>query len=111
MRAFPERGPNEMASTARPLGFPGGSAGEESACSAGDRGGTGLIPGLGRPGEGNGNPLQYSCLKNPMNRGDWQAIVQRVTKPLACGNVSVLKRISEQHNRTSVNNRNKNFIK
>ena len=45
------------------LGFPGGSVGEESACSAGD---AGLIPGLGRaPGGGHGNPLQYSCLENP----------------------------------------------
>ena len=44
------------------LGFPGGSDGKESACNAGD---SGLIPGLGRsPGEGNGNPLQYSCLEN-----------------------------------------------
>ena len=49
------------------LGFPGGSAGKESACSVGDPGAT---PGLGRsPGEGNGNPLQYSCLENPMDRG------------------------------------------
>jgi len=47
--------------------FPGGSVGEESACNAGD---TGLIPGSRRsPGEGNGNPLQYSCLGNPMDRG------------------------------------------
>jgi len=49
------------------LGFPGGSDGKESACNAGDQG---LIPGLRRfPGEGNGNPLQYSCLENPMPRG------------------------------------------
>ena len=49
-----------------------------SACNAGD---LGLIPGLGRsPGEGNGNPLQYSCLENPMNRGAWWAIVHGVTK-------------------------------
>ena len=48
-------------------GFPGGSDGEASVYNAGD---LGLIPGLGRsPGEGNGNPLQYSCLENPMNRG------------------------------------------
>ena len=41
----------------------------------------GWIPGLGRsPGEGNGNPLQYSCLDNPMDRGNWQAIVHEVTK-------------------------------
>ena len=47
-------------------GFPGGSDGKESACSAG---GPGLIPGLGRsPGEGNDNPLQYSCLENSMDR-------------------------------------------
>ena len=42
---------------------------------------TGFITALGRaPGEGNGNPLQYSCLENPMHRGDWQATVQRVSK-------------------------------
>ena len=50
----------------------------ESICSAGDPGST---PGLGRtPGEGNGNPLWYSCLENPIDRGAWQAIVRRVTK-------------------------------
>ena len=50
-------------------GFPGGSDGEESACNAGDPGST---PGLGRsPGVGNDNPLQYSCLGNPMNRIPW----------------------------------------
>ena len=50
-------------------GFPGGSEGKASACSAGD---LGLIPGSGRsPGEGNGNPLQYSCLENPMDREAW----------------------------------------
>ena len=49
------------------FGFPGGSDGRESACNAGD---LGLIPGSGKsPGEGNGNPLQYSCLENPMDRG------------------------------------------
>ena len=48
---------------AKPLGLPGGSDGKESPCNAED---PGLIPGLGRsPGEGNGNPLQYSCLENP----------------------------------------------
>ena len=55
------------------LGFPGGSDGEESACNEGD---LGSIPGLGRPpGEGNGNPLQYSFLENPMDRGAWWSIV------------------------------------
>ena len=48
---------------------------------AGDPGDTGSIPGLGKsPGGGNGNPLQYPCLKNPMDRGAWWATVQRVTK-------------------------------
>ena len=51
------------------MGFSGSSDGKESACDVGDQG---SIPGLGRyPGEGNGNPLQYSCLGNPMDRGSW----------------------------------------
>ena len=51
--------------------------------NAGDAGDAGLIPGLGRsPGVGNGNPLQYSCLQNPMGRGDWQITVHRVTNNL-----------------------------
>ena len=55
--------------------------GEESACNAGDTGDTGLIPGLGRsPGKGKGSPLQYSCLKNSMDRGTWQATVYGVTE-------------------------------
>ena len=54
-----------------PTDLPGGSDGKASACNVGD---PGLIPGLGRSsGEGNGNPLQYSCLENPMDRGAWQA--------------------------------------
>ena len=58
--------------------FPHSSVGKESACNAGDQG---SIPGLGRsPGEGNGNPLQYSCLENPMDRGDWQATVHSVSR-------------------------------
>ena len=61
--------------------YPGGSDGKESACNAGATGDTGLIPGSGRsPGEGNGNPLQYSCLKNPMNRRAWKATVYGVLK-------------------------------
>ena len=60
------------------LGFPGGSDGKESACNAGN---LGLIPGLGRsPGGGHGNPLQYSCLENPMDRGAWRFIVHGVSK-------------------------------
>jgi len=49
--------------------------------NAGDSGDVNLIPGLGRsPGEGNGNPLQYSCLENPMDRGAWQATVHGVQR-------------------------------
>ena len=59
-------------------GFPDGSDGKESACSVGD---LGLIPGLGRPpGEGNGSPLQYSCLENSTDRGAWWATVDGLTK-------------------------------
>ena len=58
--------------------FPHSSVGEESACNAGD---LGSISGLGRsPGEGNGNPLQYSHLENPMGRKAWQATVHEVTR-------------------------------
>ena len=59
-------------------GFPGGLDSQESACNAGD---PDAIPGSGRfPGEGNGSPLQYSCLGNPMDRGAWQATVHEVAK-------------------------------
>ena len=55
------------------FGFPGGSVGKESTCNAGD---LNLTPGWGRsPGEGSGNPLQYCCLGNPMDREAWQAAV------------------------------------
>ena len=56
------------------MGFPGGSDGKESACSAGD---LGSIPESGRsPGEGNGNPLQYSCLENSMDIGAWHGVAE-----------------------------------
>ena len=59
-------------------GFPGGSEDKASACNVGD---PGSIPGLGRsPGEGNGNPLQYSCQENPMDREVWRATVHGVAK-------------------------------
>ena len=68
-------------------GFLPSSVGKESGCNAGDPGSNpglrilGRIPGLGRsPGEGNGNPLQYSCLENSMDRGTWQATVHGVTR-------------------------------
>ena len=60
------------------MDFPGGSDGKESACNAGD---LSLIPGLGKsPGKGNGNPLQCSCLENPMDRGARGATVHGVTR-------------------------------
>ena len=60
------------------MGFPGGLEGKESACNAGD---PSSIPGLGRsPGEGHDNPLQYSCLENPTDRGGWQGTVHGVAK-------------------------------
>ena len=60
------------------MGFPGGSDGRESACNSGD---PDLIPGLGRSsGKGNGNPLQYSCLENSMDREAWLATVHGVSK-------------------------------
>ena len=63
------------------LGFLGGSVVKNPPASAGDAGDLGSIPGSGRsPGEGNGNPLQYSCLGNPMDRGAWGATVHGVAK-------------------------------
>ena len=60
------------------MGFPGGSEVKATACNAGD---PGSIPGWGKsPGEGNGNPLQYSCLENPMEGGAWEATVHGVAK-------------------------------
>ena len=64
--------------------LPGGSDGKEYACNAGD---LGSIPGLGRfPGEGNGYPVQYSCLENPLERGGWQVTVHRIVKNQTCLN-------------------------
>ena len=60
------------------MGFPGGSDDKEFACNTEN---LGLIPGSGRsPGGGNGNPLQYSCLENPMDRGAWWATIHGVAK-------------------------------
>ena len=64
-------------------GFPGGTVVKNLLANAGDLRDSGLIPGSGRyPGEGNGNPLQYSHLGNPMDRGAWQATVHGVAKQL-----------------------------
>ena len=63
------------------MGIPGGSVVKNPPANAGDARHVGLTPGSGRsPGGGNGTPLHYSCLKNPMNGGAWWATVQRVTK-------------------------------
>ena len=60
------------------MGFPGGSEVKASASNTGD---LGLIPGLGRsPGEGNGSPLQYSCLENPLDGGAWWATIHGVAE-------------------------------
>ena len=60
------------------LGFPSGSDGKEFTCNAGD---LGSIPGLGRyPGGGHGNPFQYSCLENPIDREAWWTTVHGITK-------------------------------
>ena len=62
-------------------GFPGGASGKNLPANAGDKRDKGLIPGLGRsPGGGHSNPLQYSCLEKPMDRGAWRATVHRVPK-------------------------------
>ena len=63
------------------MGFPNSSVVKNLPAKAEDTGDVGSIPGSGRsPGGGNGNPFQYSCLENPMDRGDWQGIVHGVTK-------------------------------
>ena len=63
------------------MSFPGSPVGKNPPANAGDIRNASLIPGSRRtPVEGNGNPLQYSCLENPMNRGAQQAIVHEVTK-------------------------------
>ena len=62
-------------------GFPGGSVVKNPPSNSGVPGDEGLTPEMGRPpGGGNGNPLQYSCLENPIDRGAWQATVHGVTK-------------------------------
>ena len=69
---------SELTAPTKILGFPHSSVGEESTCNAGD---PGSILGLEKsPGAGNGNPLQYPCLENPMDRGAWWATVYGVTR-------------------------------
>ena len=77
------------------------SDGKESACNAGD---SGLIPGSGRsPGEGNSNPLQYSCLENSMDRGAWGATVHGAAKSWT--------QLSNYHKATILQYKMKNFFK
>ena len=65
------------------LGFPGSTAVKNPPVNAGDTGDPGSVPGSGRyPGEGNGDPLQYSCLGNTMDRGAWRATIHGVAKEL-----------------------------
>ena len=74
------------------VNIPNGASGKESPTGAEDIRDAGSIPGSGRsPGEGNGDPLQFSCLENSMNRGAWQATVHGVTKSR-----TQLKRLSMQ---------------
>ena len=71
----------EIITISSDTGLLGGSDGKESACNAGGARGLSAIPGSGRSlGEGNGNPLQYSCLENSMDRGAWWATVHEVSK-------------------------------
>ena len=77
MTQIPSPGPHLIASCTYILGFPGVSRRKELAATIGDTRDVGLIPELGG---GHGNPLQYFCLKNPMDRGAWWAIVHRAAK-------------------------------
>ena len=101
------------------IGLPWWLNGKESACNAGDKRDTGLIPGWGRcPGQGNGNPLQYSCLENPMDGGAWQAVVPGVARvghdlatkppPLLCWHYTPIK--LSLWNNSSRPNKHFNFL-
>ena len=81
MSKKPLRNRKIIGTTYMNLGLPRWLSGEESACHAEDAGDLGSIPGWGRfPGGGHDNPLQYSCLENPMDRGAWWALVHRVAQ-------------------------------
>ena len=74
------------------MGFPSGSVVKKSPVNAGATGDASLIPGLARfPGRGNGNPPQYSCQDNPMDRGAWRATVHGVAKRWTWLNIHLCK--------------------
>ena len=87
------------------MGFPGGSAVKNLSANAGDASDSGSIPGLGRsPGEGNGNPLQHSCLGNPIDRGAWWATVHKesgTTERLNSNSKNVTNKNCELHDSVS----------
>ena len=88
------------------LGFPGGTVVKNLPANAGDARDVGSIPGSGRsPGGGNGNPLQYSCLGNPIDRGAWRATVPGVTKSqtrLSDWTTIILVNLKKKHTGTSL---------
>ena len=80
------------------MGFLGGSVVKNVPANAGDAGDTGLMPELERsPEEGNGNPLQYSCWENPMERGAWRSTIHGVTKSQTLLSVQACARTHTQH--------------
>ena len=86
---------NVVGLSIKTVGLPGWLSGKESACKAGDEG---SIPGLGRcPGEGKGNPLQYSCLGNLIERGVWQATVHWVAKKVGHDLVTKQQQQQQKH--------------
>ena len=90
-------------------GFPGGSVAKNMSANAGD---SGLIPGLGRSsGEGNGKPLHYSCLENPIDRGAWRATVHRVAKSRAQLNTHACVGLGHSSEGASIRNTQTNSSK
>ena len=78
-------------------GFPGGSADKECPCNAGATGDVGSVPGSGRsPGEGNGNPLQYSCLEHSMDSRPWQKKKVAAMGPVSSVNLKTKKQTNKK---------------
>ena len=92
-----ESHPQQDASCSTALDLPGGSGGKESTSNAGE---LGSIPGLGRSsGEGNGNPTQYSCLKNSKDRGAWRTTVHEVAKTCERLSDQQFRLVSDKHSK------------